>query len=112
MVIWDIHNNYPNVKEAMKELETRIEEMNIKKQKVLKVIHGYGSSGTGGQMKKAFASAIKSKFHSGKIELGICCDMMNILNNIVTEKFRFKYSHLVSKEDKRSNNPGITYFFL
>ena len=100
------------VDEALSKVELELETLAISKEtKVLKVIHGYGSKGVGGTIKKELNLLLKRYLRQGKI-----------LDFIPNEKFTTQSEHyqhftklypeLILDSDLQNQNPGITLIFL
>ncbi len=101
----------PTVDEALKRLRFEIDRAKKNKISLLKVIHGYGSSGAGGAIKPAVESELRHLRSSGTIR-----------NYITGEKhFEFagkrnpllrKYPELSETWITDRGNPGITFVEL
>ncbi|MGD9901052.1 MAG: Smr/MutS family protein [Spirochaetales bacterium] len=98
----DIKENMPPVDVAMFLLEREIELAKLSGVRVIKVIHGYGSSGKGGDIKKAVRAYLKEAKRKGHIvnyvggegwsvykvkELGLLEDAPELLLNSDGESF-------------------------
>ena len=57
----------PSVDEARRKLNTAIDEARRRGDVAVKLIHGYGSSGVGGSIKKAIHSSLRRRRKEGKI---------------------------------------------
>ena len=100
------------VNEALAQIESEIETLKLAGIKcVLKVIHGYGSSGSGGEIKKnlpAFLNALKA---NNKIEDYIENSKFGALSQKY-KKYTKIFPELILDSDLRNLNPGITIIFL
>lgn len=110
--ILNLENENLSVDEALSKIQLEIEAISINRvTKVLEVVHGYGSSGKGGAIKKQL-----------QLLLPILKKQNKILDFIANEKFSSqndKYKHytnlypeLILDKNLRNLNPGITIIFL
>ncbi len=79
--------------------------------KVLKVIHGYGSSGVGGRLKKGVLEYLAAKKQEGFIRDFIPGDSWDIFNSTARDII-VRYAELRNDRDLGSCNPGITIVLL
>ena len=110
MKSFDIKSDMPFVSEAGKRLATIIRNC-TGKDKVIKIVHGYGSSGVGGSIKTSVHKSLRSKVSSGEIKAFIpgeaFAEMMGYDEVIKT------FEHLLkSDSDYKKMNDGITYIIL
>ena len=110
MKSFDIKSDMPFVSEAGKRLATIIRNC-TGKDKVIKIVHGYGSSGVGGSIKTSVHKSLRSKVSSGEIKAFIpgeaFAEMMGYDEVIKT------YGKLIkSDSDYKKMNDGITYVIL
>ena len=106
----NIKEEMPSVEEALETLSRELELARSQGVKVLRVIHGYGSSGTGGEIKKAVILALASLPSARRVHSYVVGDQLedtskgrNLLN-----RFPGLRSKLLSDRD----NPGITFVQL
>ena len=107
----NIKEGYPPSDVAVANMEIEIEAISGSEAKVLKIVHGYGSHGIGGEIKKLA--------HSRLTELK---KMKKILDFIPGERFGEEqknslfiiknYPELILDEDLKNYNSGITLVFL
>ncbi|MGD9910593.1 MAG: hypothetical protein AB7U79_08350 [Candidatus Izemoplasmatales bacterium] len=106
---FDIHHSMPSVEMALSNLEVYIRIS--KSEKVIKIIHGYGSSGKGGKIKKAFREEcieLKNK----KVIKDYLPGEASYLPMGFDEIIR-KYKTLIERDhDFKISNEGITYLFF
>ena len=107
----DVESGSLTVKEAVATVEIELERAKFAGKNVLKIVHGYGSSGTGGEIKKAVFLLLKTlKKHKKIIDFCPC------------EKFGFtqknynflikKYPNLLIDDNIKNLNSGATIVFL
>ncbi|MBQ9792778.1 MAG: hypothetical protein IJW32_03445 [Clostridia bacterium] len=100
------------VDEALSKVEMELETLAISKEtKVLKVIHGYGSRGVGGKIKKELNILLKRYLKQGKI-LDYIQNEMFTTQNAKYQHFTKLYPELILDSDLQNQNPGITLIFL
>ena len=110
--VLDIKSDFLSYEEALSKILIELEALHFNKTiKVLEVVHGYGSSGKGGTIKK--------QLH---ILLPILKKQNKILDFIPNEKFSCKnekyilftklYPELILDKNLNNLNPGITLIFL
>ncbi|MGI6325852.1 MAG: Smr/MutS family protein [Saccharofermentanales bacterium] len=64
----NIEHGYPKVEEAIKKLKFELSTLRRTKVRTVKVIHGYGSSGTGGSIRQATRRYLSEQQQSGRIK--------------------------------------------
>ena len=108
----NVENFKLTVNEALAQIESEIDALKlINKRCVLKVIHGYGSSGSGGEIKKnlpAFLNILKAR---GKIEDYAENSKFGVLSQKY-KKYSKSFPELVLDADLKNLNPGITIVFI
>lgn len=62
-----IKDGMPTVEEARAKLITAVRDAPRKGFKAMKLVHGYGSSGTGGKLKNALRASLRKRRKEGKI---------------------------------------------
>ena len=107
----NIKENYPPSDVAVANMELAIEAYSKTETKVLKIIHGYGSHGVGGEIKRL-----------AQISLAMLKKQNKILNFIPGERFGEEYKHsefiienfpeLILDADLKNYNSGLTLVFL
>lgn len=110
MKIINLELDYPSVAQARKMLLEILTNPN-KNANFYKIIHGYGSSGVGGQIKKMVVSNLKKLKNDNIIKDFLPGEAINYLmgyDNIVQ-----KYINLLKQDpDYKRTNEGITYVFI
>jgi len=100
------------VNEALASIETEIDVLKLlNKHVVLKVVHGYGSSGNGGEIKKALPSFLNILKAKGKISDFVANSSFGVLSQKYKTYTKI-FPELVLDKDLANQNPGITLIFL
>lgn len=109
----NVENGSFSVDQALAEVETEIEVLQLLKSKigVLKIVHGYGSSGVGGQIKKALPGLLKTLKRQGKIADFFGNETLARTGKIFKNYSKI-YPSLLVDEDLKNLNPGITIVFF
>lgn len=98
--------------EALALIENEIEVLSLDPNvKILKVIHGYGSSGSGGAIKSSLPNLLKRLVKLNKIEDFIENNKFGALN-AKYKKYTKLYPSLLLDSDLQNLNAGITLIFL
>jgi hypothetical protein len=63
----NLKDGLPSVEQARTRLQSEIRMAQSQGIKLLKIIHGYGSHGVGGELRIALQSTLRSMAHSGEI---------------------------------------------
>lgn len=103
--------NYPSVDEAIANLDIELNVCKLMNVKVIKIIHGYGSHGTGGAICLAVRKFLKNQIRQKRIKqmlLGNEWDMSNSKCLEVLANLKDCYND----EDLNKLNPGITIVVL
>lgn len=109
--IINIESGMPTVEAGQKKLYFEIVTARRQGIKVIKVIHGYGSSGVGGRLKKGILEYLALKKREGFIKEYISGDDFDIFNQS-TRNILEKYSELGKDNDLGRGNPGITMVLI
>lgn len=78
---------------------------------MLKVIHGYGSSGVGGRLKKGILEYLAVKKKEGLIKDFVTGENWNIFNQVARDILE-QYSELKNDRDLGNCNPGVTIIIV
>jgi hypothetical protein len=110
MKSFDIKSDMPIASEAGRRLATIIRNC-TGKDKVIKIVHGYGSSGVGGSIKTAVHKSLRSKVSTGEIKAYIPGEAFSSMMGF--DEVIHMYSSLIqSDSDYKKSNDGITYIIL
>ena len=111
MKTYNLKQNFPTQLEAGKKLSEIIQSSKSQNLKVIKVIHGYGSTGVGGTLKHSIRRSLRNRRKKKEIKAFIPGDAfyeMLGFDEVINE-----YKHLIKHDrDYGRNNEGITYIIL
>ena len=99
----NLETGHPTVAEALAKLERRIETARRQGVKVLKVIHGYGSSGKGGSLRDAVRRVLPELERKGLVRSYVAGEQFTKSSAIVKQ-----FPKLESDRDLGRGNPGVT----
>lgn len=97
----------PTADEAFKRLRSELVRMRHRGIKIVRVIHGYGSSGRGGEIKRQMAFELELLVNDGRIESFISGEKFNCFNTEAVDLVN-RFVELKKDPDYRFENPGIT----
>ncbi len=104
---FDIKTTMPTVVEAIHDLENII-KLTKNSDKVIKIIHGYGSHGVGGSIKVKVREMLKQKMQRKEIKAYIPGEATHQMMGF--DDMIHQYKHLIDTDDDfRKGNDGITY---
>jgi hypothetical protein len=106
----NLEKGLPLTAEAVRKLKTELVTAKRQGIKVLTIIHGYGASGTGGEIKSAVRRFIESN-HPGLIRYHVAGDKLP-LSSADFNRIPADIKDLKSYADLHHHNPGITIVFL
>lgn len=107
----DIKSNMPPSDVACANLEIEIESLKNSDIKMIKVIHGYGSHGVGGEIKRLMNQRLTLLKKSNKIKDFINCEKMS--KDYIDKKCLYEnFPELTLDSDLKNYNSGITLIFL
>lgn len=107
---FDIHHSMPSVEVAMHSLDMFI-NLNKSSASVIKIIHGYGSTGRGGAIKAAALANLKAKMKQGIIKAFIPGEAISTPMGYDDLIRKYK-DYLQTDSDYKKGNDGITYVFF
>jgi hypothetical protein len=110
MKTFNIEHGFPSQKEARLQLDNYINNLD-KSNKIIKVIHGYGSSGVGGSIKKMVHSYLKRIKSEGIIKDYLPGEAIKELMGFDQTIVKYK-TYIKDDKDFKTGNPGITYIFV
>ena len=111
MKVFDIKSDMPDVLEAGRRLASIIREAKRKRYKVIKILHGYGSTGKGGRIKIHVRKSLNKRKNNNDIKSYIPGEAFSMMMGFDEEIM--KYKHLIkSDSDYMKMNDGITYIIL
>ena len=89
LITIDIKSEQQTARQASAQFLTEVDACRMGGYKVMKVIHGYGSHGVGGAIKREFLRECQNLKNRGKIDDFVCCD--NWTDNNVVRKIAINY---------------------
>lgn len=104
---YSVKTGMPSVSEAMARLNTFI-KMTRHKERIIKIVHGYGSSGVGGGIKDAVRTHLQLLKDKGQIKSYIPGEAFAQMMGFDAE-IRMYRSLIETDSDFQKSNPGITY---
>ena len=109
MKFYNIKDDMPTKLEAGKRLAEFIRQN--KNEKVVKIIHGYGSTGVGGSIKQMVHRSLRNKRKSKEIKAFIPSEAIFDLQGFGEDIA--KYKHLIKNDiDYKRPNDGVTFVIL
>ena len=102
---------YPTVDEALRRLEAELSAVRKMKMPVIKIIHGYGSSGKGGRIRTATRKCLAEQQAAGKISAVIRGEVFSIFSEDTRRAFA-RCENLRQDGDLDNENRGITFVIL
>lgn len=110
MKVFNLEQGMPSVSDAGKNLAKIIGE-NKSKEKVVKIIHGYGSSGTGGAIKISVHKSLRKRVRSQEIAAYIPGEAISYMMGFDEQIQKYKFL-IKSDSDFKKGNDGITYIIF
>jgi hypothetical protein len=107
----NLKEGMPLVREAFLRLDHALAAAKGEGQGVIKLIHGYGSSGTGGEIRIAVQRHLREMTDSGQIR-GCILGEDWVVSNEQTWKIIKTHPELKGDRDLGGKNPGITIVLL
>ncbi len=101
----------PDVLQALRQLEFFIADVRVRKEKVIKIIHGYGSSGRGGSIRGGVRKLLREYKSDGRLTLLIKGEDFSIFDPS-TRYLIEKFPEVAKDKDLNNANRGITYIML
>ena len=113
LAVWSINlkEGLPTVAGALAKLKRELNEAKSERRKLVRIIHGYGSTGVGGEIRLAVRKQLQTLLSAKKIQSFLPGDDYSdrtIAGNALVSRHYALRSSL--KTDK--NNPGITFVEL
>jgi hypothetical protein len=107
----DIEYGMPTVTEAMPLLTDRLRSLKKSGVKAVKLIHGYGSTGKGGRLRKATLTLLEESKQSGLIKDFVIGEQWTKFE-LRTLTLIDRMPQLYKDQDLERHNRGITIVFL
>ena len=111
LITIDIKSDGQTVAQAIAEFLVELESYKKGGYKVMKVIHGYGSHGVGGAIKREFLKKCEELKRRGKIDDYVCCDNWTPKN--IVRKIAINYcADLLADRELYMLNPGCSIVIM
>ena len=111
MWVINLKENSPPLDLALAQVEIEIEQASFAGERVLKILHGYGSHGKGGVILIESRKLLSEMKKKGQIQDFFFGDKWNNFDE-KTKKLIMQTKALADDEDLNKNNPGITIVVL
>jgi hypothetical protein len=113
-IIINLEDGKPFVKEALEKFEKELKKARAKNVGLIKIIHGYGSSGTGGKIKEALRTHLISLLSNNTIKGFIAGEHYSKLTKASSssQKIIDCYPELLETQHSDCYNPGISFVEL
>ena len=107
----NLESGYPTAAEALHRLEADMAATRSMHWPVMKIIHGYGSSGRGGRIRSAVRRYLKEQREQGRVKAVICGEDFSIFSDETRQAFAV-CGALRQDRDLDRCNPGICFVVL
>ena len=107
----NLKSDMPSVQEALQRLERELSVARQEKRKLLKVIHGYGSTGAGGDIRIAVQKSLRELADAGRIQGCIFGENWSKADETVWRLLQTQ-AELKNDEHLGRRNLGITIILL
>lgn len=101
----------PDVQSALKQMEFSIASVRARGGRLIKFIHGYGSSGTGGKIRTEVRKVFNAYKRQGKITVCVHGENFSIFDP-GTRYLLDRYPELSKDPDLDRSNMGVTFVYL
>ncbi len=106
----NLKEGLPVVEDALSSMRREIADARACRVKVLKLVHGYGSTGTGGKIKQAVQVELASMHLQGQIRMYVVGDDYAV--SVAGQELRARYPELLRSRRQDFENRGITFVEL
>ena len=103
----NLKEGLPVVEDALSSMRREISDARACRVKVLKLVHGYGSTGTGGKIKQAVQVELASMHLQGQIRMYVVGDDYAV--SVAGQELRARYPELLRSRRQDFENRGITF---
>jgi hypothetical protein len=111
VVVVNLEDGFPTRDEALRRLETSLTRAREKRIRILKIIHGYGSSGVGGILRPVVRNFLRQAKERGEITLFVNGESFSSFDSRSKELLGHAAQLLLDKDLGRANR-GITLVLL
>ena len=109
--IANLEEGYPTVNQGLLRMEKALNQARAQGVTLLKLIHGYGSTGTGGRLREEAQKVLARQQRGGTIKAFIPGENFRTSDEITWELLK-KWPELKQDRDLSRNNKGITLVVL
>jgi len=106
----NLESGMPSLADATRSMAQFINESKHTQHRVVKIIHGYGSSGVGGKLRVGLRQDLAARSRSGKIKGFIAGERFGKYEE--TQPYINQYAQLAVDPDFGRGNAGITVIIL
>ena len=106
----NLKEGLPVVEDALSSMRREISDARACRVKVLKLVLGYGSTGTGGKIKQAVQVELASMHLQGQIRMYVVGDDYAV--SVAGQELRARYPELLRSRRQDFENRGITFVEL
>ena len=108
--VWEVNleHGMPSADEALRRLEAELAASRRMNRTVVKLIHGYGSSGRGGRIRTACRKRLRQAQQDGQVQAVIPGEDLSIFNEQTRQAFR-RCDALRQDRDLDRHNLGVTF---
>ena len=110
-LIINLEAGLPTANEALLRLDYELQQAQQQGATLVKVIHGYGSSGVGGVLRDAIQAALRRKQNDGKIRAFVAGENWRVSDE-ATWAILKKFAELKEDRDLGRGNKGISIVVL
>ena len=104
----NLEHGLPFVEEALERFERELRHAKANGAKLLRLVHGYGSTGTGGKIKARLSKLLPQLLHQNKIRNYVEGERYSNFSNAGNDLLS-RYPKLRSSLRSDNENPGITF---
>jgi hypothetical protein len=109
--IVNLEAGYPTANQALLRLEFELRQARQRGAQAVKLIHGYGSKGVGGEIRLAVQQQLRQMLGAGAIRAFVAGEDWRVSNEIAWEMQK-KMPELKQDRDLNRGNKGITLVLL
>ncbi|MBZ0263519.1 Smr/MutS family protein [bacterium] len=107
----NLKQDLPTVEEALRMFDSALSSARYEGVKVLKIIHGYGSTGVGGKIKQALRRKLNRMVAEGALVAAVSGED-HFYDHPIGRRLLHNYNSLKTDSDTKNKNPGVTYVVL
>jgi hypothetical protein len=111
IVTWNLKQDMPSVAEARRRLEDQLQTFSREGVTLVKVVHGYGSTGQGGKIKQQLGGILRGLMTRGIVREFVPGERWSTADKTARQLLN-DYPVLAGDPDLPRHNPGITIVLL